>query len=137
MLDYKYMKAVEGVVVRKKDKPSVVPQDKFKPTKAQRVWVEAALEMSNATPREISEACGVAVKTFYNWKRKEGFMDWYLEMWNEGKKRWIPELDSIGMKKARKGKFQYWREMQKIVREDSYQKGKRINMSIQFVKYDK
>jgi hypothetical protein len=83
----------------------------FKITPAMKVWVNTAIDLVTDNVSMISSACNISRTAWYHWTTTyPDFMDWFLEQYKGGRKRWLPRLDSMGMDRARKS-FDYWKAM--------------------------
>lgn len=85
----------------------------FEPTPTMRVWLDTAIKLATDSPTEIAKESKIARQTWYDWMDVSGFEDWYYEEYKKKRKRWLPALDSIGLKHASKGDYQFWRDMNK------------------------
>jgi len=87
----------------------------FTPTEDMVLWVGTAIDLKTTNKVKISESCGIDRYRWYKtWKKKEGFIDWYLSEWNKGIREHGPELDEIGFHNAKRD-HRYWQDMQKRV----------------------
>lgn len=91
--------------------PQSVPS--FVPTASMKVWLDTAIDLATDSPDKIAEASNVARQTWYKWLDVPGFEDWYYEQYKNKRKRWLPALDNIGLQHAKKGDYQFWRDMNK------------------------
>lgn len=85
----------------------------FIPTASMKVWLDTAINLATDSPEEISKASNVARQTWYKWLDIPQFEDWYYESYKLKRKRWLPALDNIGLKHAKKGDYNFWRDMNK------------------------
>ena len=90
---------------------------KFEPTAKMIIYLETAIRLGSLSPTTIGKACDVS---FTNWSRakwlgKEGFYDWFVSEWREKRRGIIPQLDAIGMQRAKKGDYAFWSAMNKKV----------------------
>lgn len=90
----------------------------FEPTPAMRLWLDTAVKLISDSPTEIANESKIARQTWYDWLEVEGFEDWYYENYKNKRKRWIPSLDMIGMEHAKKGKYDFWKDMRKAAGEN-------------------
>jgi hypothetical protein len=91
----------------------------FKPTPAMKVWLDTAVELASDSPTEIAEKSKLTKQAWYKWlKEVDGFEDWYYKEYQNKRRRWIPTLDKIGMKQAKRGEYQFWKDMNKKAGED-------------------
>ena len=89
--------------------------DIFKPDPEMQLWLDTAIELKTNEKTKISAACSIdRLKWYRTWRKKPGFLDWYLKEWNKGIREHGPELDEIGFNKA-KHDFKFWESMQKRV----------------------
>lgn len=86
----------------------------FKPTLGMEKWLETQAELMSDTITEIAEACGLDRSNWYDWLKKPGFEDWYFSEYEKRLSRIRPQLDAIGMKFAKRGEYQFWKDMQKV-----------------------
>lgn len=102
------------------EKPSkdLTEQKEFIPTPAMVVWLDTAIELASDSPTEIANNCQVKRQTYYTWLKKDGFEDWYYREYKNKRRRWIPTLDKIGMKQAKRGDHNFWKDMNKKAGED-------------------
>lgn len=96
-------------------KKSVISTEKavFKPTPYMIVFLQTAVQYMPETVKETAELCGMDRTLWYDWVKKDGFMDWYLDEYSKARRGIIPKLDSIGMKYAKKGSYPHWKDMNK------------------------
>lgn len=101
-------------------KQSVISTEKpkFKPTPYMIVFLQTAVQYMPETVKETAELCGIDRTLWYDWIKKDGFMDWYLENYTKARRGIIPTLDSIGMKYAKKGSYPHWKDMNRKAGED-------------------
>ena len=95
--------------------PQLLPQTVkiFSPTPSMEKWLDTAIELSIDSPTELSKETGLVKQNWYNWLKEPGFEDWYYEAYKNKRKRWLPALDAIGMKHAKAGKYDFWKDMNK------------------------
>ena len=93
------------------DSPQIVQQ--FVPTLGMQKWLDTAIEMTTDSPTHIGSESGLSKTNWYEWLKVPGFEDWYYEAYRNKRKRWLPSLDAIGMKHAKAGKYDFWKDMNK------------------------
>jgi hypothetical protein len=91
------------------DKPT--EEVKFKPTPHMMVWLDTALQLDTDNVTEIAQACSQDRTNWYDWQKKEGFIEWFNAEWDKRLKGHAWKLDVIGMKNAKRD-FNYWKAMQ-------------------------
>lgn len=89
----------------------------FKPTAAMRLWVAASIELSSDVISQIADKCEVDRNNWYQWLKKDGFLEWYGQERQRQAVLMQQKLDSIGLQMAAKD-YRYWKDMQKIVGRD-------------------
>lgn len=89
---------------------------KFEPTAHMRVWLDTAIELQTDNISEIAEKCSMARSTWYTWLEIPQFEDWYFENYKAKRRRWLPKLDAMGMKNAKRD-YNYWKDMNKKIGE--------------------
>lgn len=97
-------------------------EPKFVPTPAMLVWLDASVELVDASPSAIEEYCKVnkspvSRQSWYAWLKLPGFENWYWEAYKNHRRRWMPKLDQIGMMMAKRD-YDYWAAMNKKAGED-------------------
>lgn len=110
----------------------------FKPRAKQALWLDTALASMTDNVSKIARESGIDPKTWYNWQKEPGFIDWYLTEWDKRIKIYRPNLDAIGIRKASK-EHKYWRDMQKIMgalQENGSMVQNNINFGVDFIKND-
>lgn len=113
--------------------PDTVKQS-YEPTAKQLEWLDIAIQIRSDSPSDVEQACkDLGIKTtrqsWYDWKKIEGFTQWFYEQWRERRKEWLGELDAIGMKFARKGSLEHWKEMNRKVGDSHDEKGGNIQVN--------
>lgn len=93
---------------------SPTKSDVFTPTPHMIVWLDTAIKMETDSPTEIAEACGQDRTNWYDWSKKQGFIEWFNTSWNERLRGHAWRLDVVGMKQGKKD-FNYWKAMQQRV----------------------
>ena len=104
--------------------PALLPQEVhiFKPTLGMEKWLDTAINLASDSPTEISSESGLSKTNWYEWLKLPDFEDWYYESYKNKRKRWLPSLDAMGMKHAKAGKYDFWKDMNKKAGEDLGQK---------------
>lgn len=101
----------------------------FKPTGAMQKWLDKAVELMSVNKSEISKACGVDRSTWYDWLDVPGFLDWYTAEYKRRRQVILPELDAIGMKQARRGDFNFWKEMNRKAGDSGEDGGTKVQIN--------
>lgn len=100
-------------ITKKKLEISKQPKE-FKPTALMEKFVEKAIMIGSDNVAEIVRETGMDESTYYEWKKKEGFMEWMNQYALKLLKGDGWKLNAIGMRQARRD-HKYWESMQKIV----------------------
>lgn len=93
-------------------------REEFQPTPAMIVWVDAAVKLGTDNKSEIERECNVSRNNWYEWIKQDGFEDWFFTEYKRKRRRWLPKLDEIGMKYAKRGDHNFWKDMNKKAGED-------------------
>ena len=102
----------------------------FKPTPAMEKWLDTAIELRSDSPTEISQQSSLTKQAWYKWLKQPGFEDWYYENYKNKRKRWLPTLDKIGLEQAKKGKYDFWKDLRRSAGEVSEDLAK-VNVNFQ------
>ena len=89
----------------------------FNPTLKMEEYLETAVALLTDSPSKIVAKCTAGRTSWYDWRKIEGFEDWFYTEYRKRRVRIIPKLDEIGMKFATKGSFQHWEALNKKVGE--------------------
>jgi hypothetical protein len=103
--------------------PAVLGQPAFQPRPHMIIWLDVAIELQSDSPTDIETACKeagtpVSRRSWYEWRKEPGFQEWFDEQWTLKRKYWKHSLDAIGMKYAKRGDYNFWRDMKKTVGDD-------------------
>lgn len=93
------------------DKQNSALDKVFTPTSAMQKWLDSSVKLMSTNKSEISSDCGVDRNNWYHWVKVPGFQDWFMSEYKRLRQVILPELDEIGMKMARRGQFDFWKEM--------------------------
>ncbi len=102
----------------------------FKPTPAMEKWLGTAVELQSDSPTEISEKSSLSKRVWYQWLKQPGFEDWYYENYKNKRKRWLPTLDKIGLEQAKKGKYDFWKDLRRSAGEVDDEKDTNVQVNI-------
>jgi hypothetical protein len=102
--------------MKQQSKELVNPTDKqlFKPSANQEKWLDTAIQSETDEIAKIAEACGIDRTVWYDWLKKEGFIEWFKGEWDRRLSASGWKLDAIGMRNAKRD-HKYWESMQKRV----------------------
>jgi hypothetical protein len=89
-------------------------KEEFKPTPHMIVWLDTVIKTPTDVVDEISRVSGVDESTYYNWLKKDGFIEWFERERNKKLRAHAWRLDNMGLKQARRD-HRYWESMQKRV----------------------
>ena len=102
----------------------------FKPTPAMEKWLDTAIELRSDSPTEISQQSSLTKQAWYKWLKQPGFEDWYYENYKNKRKRWLPTLDKIGLEQAKKGKYDFWKDLRRSAGEVEDEKDTNVQVNI-------
>lgn len=94
------------------------PTTKFRPSEKQLDWLETSIRLMTTSPKAIEQESQASRSAWYLWLKDPGFEDWYFEEYRKLRRRFLPTLDEIGMKFAKQGNHDFWRDMNKKAGED-------------------
>lgn len=84
----------------------------FKPTPHMIVWLDTAIQLATDSPSAIGTATEQRRQNWNDWLKLDGFEDRFYEEYKKKRRRWLPKLDEIGMRKS-KDDYKYWEAMNK------------------------
>lgn len=115
----------------KQELPQQLPQSvaQFSPTASMKVWLDTAINLATDSPAEIAKESQLSRQGWYKWLDIPGFEDWYFENYKQKRRRWLPKLDEIGMRKS-EDDFKYWEAMNKKAG-DILDDGVKTNVNVQ------
>ena len=104
--------------------------EQFHPRPAQEKWLDTAVELQSDSPTEISREARLQKSNWYQWLKEPGFEDWYYENYKNKRKRWLPTLDKIGLEQAKKGKYDFWKDLRRSAGEVDDEKDTNVQVNI-------
>lgn len=100
----------KGNAVTSGELKEITKTEKLKITPAMIVWVNTAVKLVSDSPSDISPICHISRDSWYRWLKLPGFLEWFGDEWKARRRVWVPQLDKIGMDRARKS-YDYWSAM--------------------------
>lgn len=97
----------------------LTPKSEFRPTPHMLVWLDTALNLMTDSITEIEVASQITAQSWYKWIKDENFRDWYNFEWNKRIRGHAWKLDTIGMKFAKKGDYNFWKTMRESMGKDN------------------
>jgi hypothetical protein len=91
----------------------------FKPTPGMIVWLDTAVQLQTDVITDISQACEISRTAWYDWLKQEGFIEWFNEEWKKKLRSHAFRLDVIGLNRAKRGDYNFWKDMQRRVGNDT------------------
>lgn len=103
-----------------KNLQNLTEESVFEPSTNQQFWLDMAIQIRSDSPSEIESACkeagnSISRQSWYDWKEDQKFVNWFYSQWKEKRKEWLVELDAIGMKMAKRGDYNFWKDMKRTV----------------------
>lgn len=85
----------------------------FKPTPHMEKWLDTAIQSETDEISKIALASGMDRTNWWKWQKEPGFIEWFNEAWREKLRSHAFRLDVIGLNRAKRGDYNFWKDMMK------------------------
>lgn len=93
----------------------------FKPTPHMEKWLDTAVQSESDSIAEIARESGLDRTNWWKWQKEPGFIEWFNAEWNKRLRSHAFRLDVIGMNRAKRGDYNFWKDMMKRAGNDTEQ----------------
>lgn len=91
-----------------------IEKKEFVPTGQQAKFARLYIQVPRKTQAQIASEIGVHRNTVTNWLQRKEFREWLNAQYKEMIQENILDLITVGIEKARKGKFDFWKVMMEV-----------------------